>query len=75
VECIHSGVRCSSTGTRLDNQLDGNVVLHRADGTVIWSTGSWGNGPATLRLQNDGNLVLYRNSDHVPLWASGTCCH
>jgi hypothetical protein len=26
----------------------------------------------SLKMQNDGNLVLYRNSDAYPLWASGT---
>lgn len=30
------------------------------------------NGRYTFIYQNDGNLVLYRNSDGVPLWASNT---
>jgi hypothetical protein len=29
-------------------------------------------GGARLIMQSDGNLVLYRNSDNVPLWASAT---
>jgi hypothetical protein len=65
----------TTTGTRLNNQLDGNLVLHRADGTVVWSTGTWGKGPSTLRMQNDGNLVLYRNSDQVALWSTRTWGH
>jgi hypothetical protein len=30
------------------------------------------NGAFRVVMQNDGNLVLYRNRDGVPLWASGT---
>lgn len=31
-----------------------------------------GDGRHQLILQDDGNLVLYRLSDHHPTWASGT---
>jgi hypothetical protein len=42
----------------------------------IWSTGprggrSYGTGPYTLQMQDDGNLVLV-DSTGLPLWASGT---
>jgi hypothetical protein len=30
------------------------------------------NGQYTLIYQDDGNLILYRNHDRVPLWTSGT---
>ncbi|MGN9812846.1 hypothetical protein ACTMSW_26275 [Micromonospora sp. BQ11] len=59
-------------GVRLVNGSDGNLALHRADGTVTWSTRTGGHGPATLWLQEDGNLVLYRNSDAKPVWVSDT---
>lgn len=41
-----------------------------------WATGarggrSYGTGPYTLRMQDDGNLVMY-DSTGLPLWASGT---
>jgi hypothetical protein len=67
---------------RLTSQDDGNLVLydHTRDHTVqagdayanpaIWASGTAGKGPATLRLQNDGNLVLYRDS--TPLWDTAT---
>jgi RHS repeat-associated protein len=32
----------------------------------------WNGQAARLAWQNDGNLVLYRNSDNVPVWSSGT---
>ncbi len=60
------------TGAHLDNQPDGSLVLYRSDGTVAWASGTPGNGPSTLWVQEDGNLVLYRDSDATPSWASGT---
>lgn len=59
-------------GVRLENRADGNLALIRADGTVAWSSGTAGGGPATLWLQDDGNLVLYRVSDGRAIWASNT---
>ncbi|MBS2037330.1 hypothetical protein JST97_20245 [bacterium] len=57
--------------------LDGNGFLRVAggNGQVIWTgngSGSWGN--YSLCLQNDGNLVLYRESGGgaTPVWASQT---
>jgi hypothetical protein len=43
---------------------------------AIWATGSrggrsYGTGPYTLRMQDDGNLVMY-DSTGLALWASGT---
>ncbi|MEH1166521.1 hypothetical protein V6V47_14160 [Micromonospora sp. CPCC 205539] len=57
---------------RLINQSDGNLVLYRSDGTVVWSSNTWSSGPSTLTVQNDGNLVLRRNSDSFPVWSSRT---
>ncbi|MEV4350534.1 ricin-type beta-trefoil lectin domain protein [Actinoplanes sp. NPDC049596] len=60
----------TTTGTRLANQHDGNLVLYTANNTPVWSSGTYGKGPSTLRIQNDGNLVLYRNSDGVATWST-----
>jgi hypothetical protein len=70
-----SGMRAGSTV--LTNQPDGNIVQYKADGQSYggWSSGSYGQGPATLVLQNDGNAVLYRDRDNAPVWSTGTCCH
>jgi aqualysin 1 len=54
----------------LVNQVDGNVVLYRHNGTPLWATGTTSAGPSTLVLQNNGDLVLYRNSGGAPVWAS-----
>lgn len=62
----------TTSGSRLTNQDDGNLVLRTADGTPLWSSGTWAGGPSHLFLQNDGNLVLRRNSDLQPTWSSGT---
>lgn len=43
---------------------DGNIVLYKPGGIPVWSFGSEGPVPSPSKfvLQNDGNLVLYRNS-------------
>ncbi|MDI6097112.1 RICIN domain-containing protein [Actinoplanes sp. NEAU-A12] len=69
---------------RLTGQDDGDLVLydHTRDHTVkpgdtfanpaIWASGTAGKGASTLRLQNDGNLVLYRDSDNTAVWDTAT---
>jgi hypothetical protein len=51
---------------------DGNLVVYRADGTAVWSTGAWGAGTRAV-MQSDGNLVLYRGS--VARWHTATTMH
>ncbi|WP_164466162.1 ricin-type beta-trefoil lectin domain protein [Actinoplanes teichomyceticus] len=62
----------TTTGVRLLNQMDGNLVLYRADNTPLWASNTAGNGPSTLLLQDDGNLVLYSNKDGKAVWYSNT---
>jgi hypothetical protein len=54
------------------NQPDGNMVAYRSEGGVAWSSNTYGRGAGTLELQDDGNLVLYRNSDRAVIWATNT---
>ncbi|WP_430791937.1 RICIN domain-containing protein [Actinoplanes sp. G11-F43] len=61
-----------TTGVRLVNQSDGNLVLRKADGVAVWASNTYGKGPSTLKMQPDGNLVLYRNSDNVATWSTAT---
>jgi hypothetical protein len=57
---------------RLAHQTDGNVVLYRnSDGAALWHTWTAGQPSATLRMQDDGNFVLYSASG-LALWNSGT---
>lgn len=77
----NGGIAYWATGTsgsgadHVTMQPDGNVVLSRADGPVVWSAltdpgGNWDGGPLVAgsywRLQEDGNLVLYRAPPEVP---------
>lgn len=61
----------TNTGARLINQRDGNLVLYKADGGVAWASNTYGQGPSTLRIQNDGNVVLTRKDNNKVTWTSG----
>jgi hypothetical protein len=52
-------------------QTDGNLVVYRNDGEVIWATWSQGSGAVTANMQADGNFVLY-TPDGTPAWSTGT---
>ena len=60
-----------SFGARLVNQRDGNLVFYKADGGVAWASNTYGQGPSTLRIQNDGNVVLTREDNNQVTWSSG----
>jgi hypothetical protein len=59
---------------RLDLQRDGNLVLYDGANNPTWATqthGAAGSGHLDqLKLQDDRNLVLYRNGK--ARWSSGT---
>jgi hypothetical protein len=48
-------------------QTDGNFVVFGPGGNAIWSTGTSGQGAVIVRVQDDGNLVLYSE-----VWQAGT---
>jgi parallel beta-helix repeat protein len=56
---------------RLTLQRDGNLVLTRASGSVLWSAELGGQPSAVALMQQDGNFVVYDSAGR-PLWASGT---
>jgi hypothetical protein len=80
-------VLTNCTGAYLEVQDDGNIVVHaQATGDPIWSAEGWlapgaeilaggwmysYNGLYVLRMQGDGNLVLYDFAGLV-LWATNT---
>jgi hypothetical protein len=52
-------------------QGDGNLVLYRVDGLVMWTSNTSGSTTGQVVMQGDGNLVVYNGSgDYV--WASNT---
>jgi hypothetical protein len=58
-------------------QADGNLVIYSGAAVpdnAVWSSGSFGhdNQNAFLRVQDDGNLVIYREDNGSPIWQSGT---
>lgn len=54
-------------------QADSNLVLYAPSGP-IWTTSTVGRGANHLRMQGDGNLVMYNAADR-PVWASNTAGH
>jgi hypothetical protein len=54
-------------------QADGNVILYGPSG-ALWSSNTNGAPARELRMQNDGNLVLYTQSSQG-IWSSGTLHH
>lgn len=60
------------TGYRADFQTDGNFVVY-TKGTprrAVWSSGTGGHPGARLRVQDDGNVVIYDGSQAI--WNTGT---
>jgi hypothetical protein len=53
-------------------QSDGNLVAYDVIGRPRWSSNTAGNGASRLVVQDDGNAVIYRNSDGRAVWQSGT---
>jgi hypothetical protein len=48
-------------------QTDGNFVIYGAAGAARWSTQTNGTGGAIIKMQDDGNLVVY-----AEVWEAGT---
>jgi hypothetical protein len=65
-------VRGDLRGYRLTHQHDGNLVLYDFANRPLWATMTFGPGVSTLRLEDDGALVLMPdNADQgEPSWNS-----
>lgn len=58
-------------GYQLIYQTDGNLVLYRGDGVVLWNTGTFGTSPGRAEMQTDGNFVVYDANNNVQ-FSAGT---
>jgi hypothetical protein len=58
-------------GYQLIYQPDGNLVLYRGDGAVLWNTGTFGTSPGRAEMQTDGNFVIYDTNNNVQ-FSAGT---
>ncbi len=50
---------------RLTFQVDGNLVIYRADGVPVWWTGTHGISPRAAVMQPDGNFVIYTTANEA----------
>lgn len=50
----------------------GNLILYDKDGHITWASNTEDKGATELRMQADGNLVLYKKERKDPVWATGT---
>jgi hypothetical protein len=48
-------------------QTDGNFVIYGPGGVAVWNTATNGTGGVIIRMQDDGNLVIY-----AEVWQAGT---
>jgi hypothetical protein len=68
----------SGTGYWLSMQTDGNLVLYKAAGQSVWTSGTQGrSGPMFVRFADDGNLLLCQGTPDQPgswncFWETGT---
>lgn len=50
-----------------------NPNITKDNAAVLWNSKTWGNPMATLKVQDDGNVVIY-NSSNRAVWSTKTCC-
>ncbi len=67
----HGWELCS--GYRFLFRRDGNLVLYSPTGEPVWASNTSNKGATVLKMQKDGNLVIYGASG--PLWATNTSGH
>ena len=65
----HSATHGRSVSGGLILQSDSTLVIY--DAVPIWHSGAYNSGGTTLIMQDDGNVVLYRQ-DGTPVWHTAT---
>ena len=71
-ELLSRGSELTSTNGQfvLKHQTDGNVVIYGLRNQRLWETYTEGRDTTHLKIEEDGNLVLY--NDDVIVWHTGT---
>lgn len=71
-ETLKPGQRMPQCNGRFELVMltNGNLVLYMEGNVELWRSGTAGNPGAHVRMQTDGNLVIYQ--DDTPLWSTGT---
>lgn len=46
-------------------QHDGNLVSYTPEGSPVWASNTYGNGGAYLKVRNDGNVVIYKDTSAI----------
>ncbi|WP_341959213.1 putidacin L1 family lectin-like bacteriocin [Pseudomonas sp. RC10] len=68
---LERGKRYNAGNYFLIFQDDGNLVVYRNDGFVMWHTATGSKGAARATMQTDGNFVIF-DANGSALWNSGT---
>ena len=64
-----SSTNRNDAGCHADVLADGNLVIYTSGGQAVWASNTGGFNGAALRMQDDGNLVIYQNSRAI--WTKG----
>lgn len=70
-KALEVGRRYEVGGVYLIFQSDGNLVVYRNDGAVVWHSDTYGKGGRQAVMQADGNFVIYGQGGEA-LWHTGT---
>ncbi|MBZ9714808.1 hypothetical protein [Deinococcus multiflagellatus] len=64
----------NTAAARLTLGGDGHLALYKSSGQRVWTAGTWGHPGAYLKVQDDGNVVLYEQVGGAPraIWATNT---
>ncbi|MVN88807.1 hypothetical protein GO986_18875 [Deinococcus sp. HMF7620] len=64
----------NTAAARLTLGGDGHLALYRSNGQRVWTASTWGHPGAYLKVQDDGNVVLYEVVGGAPraIWSTNT---